>query len=267
MKRLLFSILLIYISTCYIGAQTQIFDGLDREQYLARVKLLDEFFVRFNGEEMRNDVPEEYRNRESGILLLFDLSQFQSKQDSSFVMAENFAHFVVQNKTKLNFEDKNWFARIKCHGKLGKEKVSFFMFLCVEERDSAMYRWTINNVEGDIFLNSRDYPHNELFIMPNDNEQFFQSIRKVTSETYEYIDDFVKKSYKADSLSTFLALVRSNQLKIEAITDIEFVFLKVPEYMFKVMYFERNNKNAGWLIRSCVKLSDECKAKILKKIY
>lgn len=267
MKRLLFSILLIYISTCYIGAQIQIFDTLNRDQYLARVKLLDEFFARFNGEEIRNDVTEEYRNRESGILLLFDLSQFQSKQDSTFVMAENFAHFVVQNKSKLNFEDKNWFARIKCHGKLGKEKVSFFMFLCVEERDSSMYRWAISNVEGNIFLNSRDYPHNELFIMPNDNEQFFQSIRKITSETYEYIDDYVKKEYKADALSTFLTLVRSNQLKIEAVTDIEFVFLQVPGYMFKVIYFDRNNKNAGWLICSCTKLSEEGKEKILKKIY
>lgn len=266
-KVLLFSMLLIYVSSSYIFAQTPILDTLDREQYLARVKLLDEFFARFNGEEVRNDVAEEYRDRESNILLLFDLSQFQSKQDSAFIEAKNFAHSAVKNKINLNFEDKNWFARIRCHGTLGKEKVSFFMFLCVEERDSAMYRWSINNVEGDIFLNSRDYPHDELFIMPNDNEQFFQSIRKTTSETYEYIDDYVKKDYKADALSTFLTLVRSNQLKIEAVTDVEFVFLQVPGYMFKVMHFERNSKNAGWLICSCVRLSNECKVKILKTIY
>lgn len=259
--------ILLCAGTLCVSAQTTIFKALDRDQYLARVKILDEFFARFNCEEKRNDMPEEYSDSTSNILLLFDLSKYKSKTDSGFVAAKNFASHVVSSKSVLRYEDTNWFAKIKCHGKLGQKKVVFNMFLCVEERDSAMYRWAISNVEGDIFLNSRDSPHKELFIYPNDNEQFFQSVIKNTTETYKYIDDYVKKGYKADALSTFLALVRCNQLKIEAITDVRFVFLQVPDYIFTVKYFERENKNVGWLIDSCTKMSDQEKFLLLKTIH
>ncbi len=259
--------ILLCAETLCVSAQTTILEALDRDQYLARVKMIDEFFARFNCEEKRNDVPEEYSDCASNILLLFDLSKYKSRNDSGFVAAKNFASHVVTSKSLLRYEDADWFAKIKCHGKLGQKKVVFDMFLCVEERDSAMYRWAISNVEGDIFLTSRDNPHKELFIMPNDNEQFFQSVKKTTTETYKYIDDYVKKGYKADALSTFLALVRHNQLKIEAITDVQFVFLQVPGYAFTVKYFERDNKNVGWLIDSCTIMSNQEKDLLLKAIH
>lgn len=267
MIKKIFLIILLCAGTLYVPAQTTILESLDREQYLARVKMIDEFFARFNCEEMRNDMPKEYSDSVSNILLLFDLSKYKSKSDSNFIAAKNFATHAIASKSLLKYEDSNWFAKIKCHGKLGQKKVMFNMYLCVEKRDSIMYRWAISNVEGDIFLNSRDNPHKELFIMPNDNEQFFQSVIKTTSETYKYIDDYVKKDYKADALSTFLTLVRFNLLKIETITDIQFIFLQVPEYIFTVKYFERDNKNVGWLIDSFSKMSDQEKELLLKKLH
>lgn len=253
--------------TLCVSAQISIVDALDRSQYLARVKMLEEFVARFNCEERRHDVPEAYSDSVSNIMLLFDLSKYKSKNDSGFIAAKRFANHVVSSKVILRYEDSDWFAKIKCHGKLGQKKVEFEMFLRVEERDSAVYRWVISNVEGDIFFNSRDNPHEELFIMPNDNEQFFQSVKKLTTETYKYIDDYVKKGYKADGLSAFLALVRYNQLKIEFITDVQFMFLQVPGYTFTVKYFERDNRNVGWLIDSCVQMSDQEKKLLLKPIY
>lgn len=265
MKTCALTFLLVCAGIINASAQTGMFDILNREQYKAKVKLVDEFFARFNGEELRNDLGADYSNRESGVLLLFDIAKFKSKNDSGFVAARTFAHDAVQSGAKLNFEDNSWFAKIKCHGKLGQTKVTFNMVLCVEERDSGMYRWAISDVEGEIFNNSRDKSHKELFIMPNDNEQFFMSVRKTTTESYRFIDDYVKHSYHADALSTFLALVRSNQLKIDAVTDVEFFFMQVPEYVFTIKYFERENKNAGWLIDSCCKMSKMEKEQIIKK--
>lgn len=264
MNRLLLITIFVCVGAINASAQTGLFELLNRDQYLTEVKMIDEFFARFNGEETRKDLGPDYSDRESGVMLLFDIAKFKSKTDSGFVAARAFAHNAVISETRLNFEDKNWFAKIKCHGKLGQKKVTFNMILCVEERDSAMYRWAISDVEGDIFSNSRDKKHKELFIMPNDNEQFFMSVRKTTTEAYKFIDDYVKKGYKVDALSTFLTLVRSNQLKIDAVTDVEFVFLQVPEYIFSVKYFERENKNTGWLIDSCNKISKNDKEQIIK---
>ena len=265
MKWAFLTSILICVVAVNATAQTISLDVLNRGQYLAKVKMIDEFFARFNGEEIRNDLAPEYSDRESGVLLLFDIAKFKSKNDSGFIAAKTFAHDVVYSGAKLSFEDKNWFARIKCHGKLAQKNVTFNMILCVEERDSSMYRWAISDVEGDIFKNSKDKPHKELFIMPNDNEQFFMSVRKTTTESYKFIDDYVRHSYHADALSTFLALVRSNQLKIDAVSNVEFIFLQVDGYIFTVKYFERESKNAGWLIDSVKKKSEEEKTQMINK--
>lgn len=256
MIRKIFILLLLCIGNGIAYSQTEIFRGLDKEQYIARVKTLDEFMSRFNGNEKRNDVPVEYSDRESNILLLFDLSKFKSKQDSNFIKIKEFAKCVADNRIAIEYADTSWYARVKCNGKLANKPVEFYMSLVVEEKDSDIYRWAIRDVNGDIFKNSRDHKHRELFLFPNEHEQFFQAIRKTTTETYKFIDDYVIKQYQADELSTFLALVRSDQLKIETITDVKYVFRQVPGYIFSVKYFERNGKNVGWLIDSCEKSSE-----------
>lgn len=258
-------IAILCIETLCAMAQSVLFKTLDREQYLSRVKLVDEFMARFNGDEKRSDIKNS--DNETNILLLFDLAKYKSKTDSGFIAAKEFASHVVENNVKLNYEDKDWYAKVKCHCRLGQKKFVCDMYLRFEERDSGIYRWAISNVDGDIFKTSRDMPHDELFIMPNDNEQFFQSIKKTTTETYKYIDDYVKKGYKADALSTFLAIVRFNQLKIESVTDVSFVFLQVPDYIFTIKYFGRETKNAGWLIDECRHLTADEKNKIINTIH
>lgn len=268
MKKILFVFLASFqLYGLPILAQTGVFELLNRDQYMAKVKLVDEFFARFNGEETRKDLGQEYSDRETGVLLLVDIAKFKSKADTNFLAAKTFAHDVARNSIKIKFEDNNWYARIKCHGRLGQKKVTFNMLLCVEERDSGMYRWAISDVEGDIFNNSRNKVHKEFFIMPNDNEQFFMSVRKMTTETYKFIDDYAVKGYKADALSTFLALVRCNFLKIDAVTDVEFVFMQVPEYIFNVKHFERESKNSGWLIDSFSRCDEWQKNKILNHLH
>ena len=266
MNRRAFSLIIILLLIKWtVSAQTGVFELLNKDLYKSKVKLVDEFISRFNGEELRTDQGSDYSDRKSSILLLFDGAKFKSKSDSSFIEAEKFANYIVESGIKLNFSDKDWYAKINCHGKLYKKPVTFGMTLCVEERGNDMYKWVISDVESDLFLTSRDKPHKELFIMPNDNEQFFQSVRKTTTETYKFIDDYVRKNYKADALSVFLTLVRSNQLKIDAITDVEFFFLQVPGYLFKVKNFGRETKNSGWLIDSLSKLEPSIGEFVVKR--
>ena len=78
MKNCALTFLLAFTGIINVSAQTGMFDLLNREQYMAKVKLIDEFFARFNGEELRNDLGPEYSDRESGVLLLFDIAKFKS---------------------------------------------------------------------------------------------------------------------------------------------------------------------------------------------
>ena len=91
MKRIVFLFMVvIQLYSMPILAQTGVFELLNRDQYMAKVKLVDEFFARFNGEETRKYLGPEYADRESGVLLLFDIAKFKSKADSNFIAAKTF---------------------------------------------------------------------------------------------------------------------------------------------------------------------------------
>ena len=248
-------------------AQTHFFDIFDMSQFNAQVKSVDEFILRFNGKERRIDVDAQYSDRESNILLLFNLSQFKSKKDSLFLNAQSFAESVVKDGVFINYEDSCWYAKVKCNGNLGGENVEFYLYLIVQQRGTFLYKWAIANAEGDVFKSSRFRRHQELYMSPNDHEQGFISLSRVVNEAYRYIDDYAISGYMTDELSVFLSLVRCGLLKINYVSDVEFVFLQVPEYKFSVKLFQRESKNAGWLINSVSKCKTNEKDKILYSLY
>lgn len=241
-------------------AQTVYFDEFNMPMDRARVKLMDEFITRFNGKEIRD---ERYPDRMSNILLLFNRFQFKSEYDSLFSEAKAFSETIINDSIYLNYTDSCWFAKAKCYGTLSNKNVEFFLYLFVEERGEFMYKWAIADAEGEIFNTSRSRKHNELFIMPNDHENSFMSLKRITNETSRFIDDYVKDGYEAPPLSVFLTLVRCGQLKIDYVSDVEFFFLQVPNYSFSVKYFERNDLNLGWLINSFNKCNESEKVNLL----
>ncbi len=263
----LISIFVVFVVCFPTEIHAQLFDVLNKPMYEARVKLLDEFYARFNGKEQRKGVDVKYTDRKSNIMMLLDFSRFKSREDSAFIFAEAFAGEVVRDSIMVNYTDSCWFAKVKCHGVLAKKEVDFLLYLSIEKRGKDMYKWVISDVEGSIFSTSRSIDHRELFLRPNDHEQSFASLVRTTEETSRYIDDFVKDGYESDALSVFLTLVRCGQLKIDYVSDVEFVFLQIPEYSFSVKHFERETMNAGWLISSIEKCDKAKKEKLLSRLH
>ncbi len=262
-------LIIFFLFTVFLDskAQTQYFDILDLPMFNAQVKSIDEFISRFNGKEKRDDVEVQYSNRESNILLLFNLARFKSKADTLFIEAQTFAESVVKDKIFINYEDSCWYAKVTCNGNLGGKIIEFNLYLLVQQRGPYMYKWVIANVDGDIFKTSRSLKHKELYISPNDHEQSFISLSRVVNESYRYIDDYTLTGYMPDKLSVFLTLVRSGLLKVNYVSDVEFVFFQVPGYIFSVKLFERESKNAGWLISSVSKYESNEKDEILRTLY
>lgn len=261
----------VIILTLGLGISTeihaQLFDLHNKPMYEARVKLLDEFYARFNGKEQRQGVEAKYADRKSNILMLLDLSRFKSREDSAFVAAQEFADKVARDSIMVNYTDSCWFAKVKCHGLLAKKGMDFLLYLSIEKRGKDMYKWVISDVEGSTFSTSRSIDHRELFLRPNDHEQSFASLVRTTEETNRYIDDFVKDGYESDALSIFLTLVRCGQLKIDYVSDVEFMYLQVPGYCFSVKHFERETMNAGWLISSIENCDDIRKGELLSRLH
>lgn len=267
MTKKIIGIVLVLLMTNYANAQ--VIDGLlDDNLYKTRIKLVDEFFDRFNGKEFRPDIKASSEDAElKNMLLLFNAGLFRSFQDSTFIEAKNFASSVLSDSIKINYSDSTWFAKAICHGKYKGAPVDFTLYLNVENRRSKFYKWVIAKAEGNIFKLIPSNEDEKIILLPNDHETNFMSLHRVTTEKDDLILNYKQKTFSIDQTTVFYALVYSGLLDIEYVKQLDFKFFQVPNYVFTVSHFERETYNAGWLISSLEKVSENEKGLFLNYIY
>ncbi len=264
MKRV---VLFFLVCIVFFNVRAQVYNQLDENLYKSRVKLVSEFFDRFNGIRSRPDVEESVNNRKDNILLLFDLAMFKSKQDSLFIEAESFAEKVLADSIRINYCDTTWCAKARCKGTLSGKPIDFWLYLNVENRESDMYKWVISKAEGNVFSLETAQQHKSFMLMPDDHEINFMSLYRMTSETPSYVKDYKSKGVIIDQTSVFFTMVKTGLLKIEYVDELSFLFFQIPGYMFSIKQVERENLNAGWLINSFGKISESEREEFLNWLH
>lgn len=79
-----------------------------------RVKLLEEFMVRFNGEETHEMIANQDSLKEDlNLLYLMDAEMFTANKGSMWQVSNEFVDSIRANKTKLFYDDGQWFAEVK----------------------------------------------------------------------------------------------------------------------------------------------------------
>lgn len=250
-------------------ANGQVIGGLLNDKlYNTRVKLVDEFFERFNGKSLRLDIKEHDEDAKlKNLLVLFNANMFKSLEDSAFIEAIKFAKKVLQDSITIHYHDSTWIAKAICHGTLNGKSVDFTLYLNVENRSGKLYKWVISKAEGSIFELKPSLQKETIMLMPDDHETNFMSLRRITTEKDDYILNYKQKFFSVDQTSVFFAYVNKGLLNIEYVKNLEFIFYQVPEYKFTIGHFDRENYNSGWLIKSLKKISDKEKTEFLKYIY
>lgn len=265
--KIIIGIVLMLSVTNFIDAQV-IGGLLNEDLYKTRVKLVDEFFDRFNGKEFRPDIKSTSDDAKlKNLLVLFNAGMFKSMEDTAFLEAKTFAEKVLQDSVKLHYQDSTWIAKATCHGKLKGKAVDFTLYLNVENRRGKMFKWVIAKAEGSIFNLTPSLQKESIMLMPDDHETNFMSLHRITTEKDNYILNYKQKYFEVDPTTVFYAYVYTGVLDIEYVKPLEFVFLQVPGYRFTISHFERENFNAGWLINSLEKITDEEKTEFLNYIY
>lgn len=259
---------LVILLCCCIATRAQLLsDKIDEQLYKTRVKLIDEFFDRFNGKEGRLDVkPGDSQYREKNLLLLFDGALFKNNRAQTLAGANGLIEAVIRSKTQLSYTDSTWFARAVCKGKYKNRDVSFTLYLTVESRGRDMYKWVIARAEGSIFKLTPSKTSDRIMIMPDDHETNFMSLHRITTEKDDYITNYVRKGRHVDQTSVFLSYVYSGLLNIDHVSSLEFTFLQVPGYVFTVRDIFRETFNSGWLIASFRKATDAEKQQIMNRL-
>ncbi len=231
----------------------------------ARVGLVDEFLKRFNRDTSHPNIsPQDTSYRKSNILYLIEPPHYIENRDSIYNEAVRFVDAIIKDSVRLNYCDSTWIARAKCKGLLDSKPVTFNVYLNVEHRKEDMYKWVISRVDGECFdITPRDMTSN-IMLYPDDHEIKFISLGRMTDEQPFNVARFMSKEFEYDATSAFVYLVKSDKLKIEYVDELEFIFTRVPGYIFSIKYFERESSKLGWLINRFETISMEDKSKFLK---
>jgi len=243
-------------------------DLINKHLYETRIKLVDEFFSRFNGEESHADIKKndkEYRKK--NLLFCFNGKMFKSATDSCFMDAQAFINKVIDDSISIKYKDSTWIAKAVCEGKLKGKPVKFNLYLHVEHRRGNMYKWVISKAEGDIFKIEPSVRKESIMLMPDDHETNFMSLHRITTEKDDYILNYAYKGYAVDETSVFYSMVYMGLLDIDYVDDLSFIFFQVPGYIFNMSFFERETNNSGWLISDLKQISEEDKSIYLNQIY
>lgn len=268
MRNKVVALLVMLIATACSKAQT-IGGLLDEDRYNIRVKLVDEFFERFNSRDSLQ-IGQEVNVEDPGVkklLVLFDAKLFKSLEDSAFAEAKAFVQTVLKNDVLLNYKDSTWVAKAECHGAFQGKPVEFTLYLNVEHRRGNLYKWVIAKAEGDLFNLKPSLEKESIMMMPDDHETNFLSLKRITTEKDDYILNYKQKQFELDPTSVFYAFVNSGLLNIEFVKPLSFLFFQVPGYKFELQHVERDNLNVGWLISGFEKITDSEKMKFLNYIY
>lgn len=266
MKR--FSLWLFLTAICFIANAQIMSNQLNKGLYDSRIKLVDEFFDRFNGKEGHPDISNKDKDyRKKNLMFVFNMRMFKSKEDEKYKELQNFIDTVIANKTNINYSDTTWFAKAICHGKLKGKEVDFTLYLNVEHRKEDMYKWVIAKAEGDVFKLKPSLKSDKIMLMPDDHETNFMSLHRITTEKDDLISCYMQRNYPLDETSVFLSDVYNGLLDIEYVKDLQFVFHQVPGYVFRIKFIERDTNNTGWLITSFDKVAENEKEKFLNYLY
>lgn len=250
-----------------VTANAQLVNELSPGMYNVKVKLVDEFFARFNGVETRKDIPRSKDARKKNLLMLLNLANYKSKNDPKLFVADSMMQKVMDKNVKLHYEDSLWVAKVKCRGKYKGKVVNFHLELTVEHRDKDMYKWVIQKAEGSLFDLTPKVRNEQIMLMPDDHETRFTSLHRVTSDYQECVTNFADKHYQVDPITVFYTMVQTGLLKIDFVDDVKFTFLQVPSYAFSVRYFDREGNNLGWLVDNIWKMDDDEKRQFLDNVY
>lgn len=248
-------------------AQTISLNELNDYVQRVRIGLVDEFFDRFNGKTTHPNIPASQQDsRSNNLLMLFDLTQFSSKNDPKFVEAELMMKKVAEDSICINYSDSTWAALAHCKGTLNGKSVKFDLFLTVQHRRGNMYKWVISKAEGNLFDITPKNNSEKIMLLPDDHETNFLSLKRMSSEQPFNVNLFMVNGFEYDKTSVFAYLIHSKLLKIDYVDELEFIFTQIPGYIFHIKYFERENSNAGWLISHFYESSDENKIAFLRAL-
>lgn len=228
----------------------------------SQIPQLNEFTKRFNShiDSVQYSYEAEARtimkllNRE----LIWDSNGQLIASDTTQKNIIDFIRNVSDSSIQLHFADTSWFARAECSAQYKDKNLSLVLYLRTRTIGPDEFCWKICGAEADWLLLHPQKENNGLILSPIENELRFISLPYITKkENGNNILNYMSDEHAIDPLSVLMALIYTGDLSINFVKEITYFFYQVPGFYFTVENFDRNERNAGWLISQIQRFSEQ----------
>ncbi len=244
----------------------------DESLLYAQTKQVNQFFLRFNGEEdvqgkryyPGNPGYRDLKTRRKYLNMLFDNASPNISSDARFVFTDEALN--KKNPALLDFYAPGWFAEVTASFLYKKEKGNLILYLKIEKQRSG-YKWVISNVYFDRFnawfTHLNDTANLKYFIHPMSHELDFMNLHKAFREP-EKLDFYFETGYQPDMTALFVMEMKNGNLTFVDVSHVKFHIFQVHNWYFELSWFNRNTMNSGWLISNLLRVTEKEKKELMK---
>jgi hypothetical protein len=233
-------------------------ENQNEKNFLVRTKQFNEFIDRFNykvnfyGDSADSDFKSKIP-RDKLINSLFDLKDPRvdpnnERYSKKYVDEKTeFISEVILKNLSINKHSGKIIAEARSRVLLKGTPHVISIFLSQEVSGNNTVKWVINDVKGDLFDFFKSDTSLVRFIPPSSNETDFINLKRALDDT-DHLQYYSSGDYRPDYLSVFFYMINSKLIQFEYTEEIIYHIIDIPGWFIKVMEFNRNDMNSGWLI-------------------
>ena len=263
MLRLIISVAVIIL--CSESVCGQQMDFLSDENFVFKVKQIDEFIERFNNASatpIRQYVRENYAvdslSHASLLVSLFNQEDttWNEEEVRAFVADVTRRDSTTRSSpTTLNFYDGGWYAELDCTGQYRGKEETFTLVLSLEVlRHGRGSKWVINGVSADFLGLGYDTDHRHT-LNPASHDTDFINLITALQDTVNF-RNYLSARAQPSQLLLFFNELCEGHLVFKHVNEITYHFMQVDNWIFKVRDFNRDSSNSGWLISELLRVTD-----------
>ena len=264
MKKLKIFLLLVFVAIISLKSEAQIFTQVVDEQELQfKVKLIDEFFRRFNYETdyagnpiaaPTDSVPLDTVAKRNNLAMLLNHDIFMNDSTGLNAISTDFLNYVIKHNKQIHYTDTTWYAEAISSVAMDGKTYPINIYLRTEQVKDVIYKWVITDVESPLFASLVDSVETKVSIMPGAHGSSFITLPETVNLNAKSVKSLFYKDYVPCTLTMFDFIVSTGKAKLKHVTKVIYHF-NIDDYEFVVERLEKEKSyNSGWLISKIVKL-------------
>jgi hypothetical protein len=241
--KIIYLLLLVIFSSMLRGQEDSVGINTNHQNqvFLSKVKLIDEFVERFNGNYSQFSASFDSLSRLEKVKRLIEHAYYHEQS----AMLDSFLTHIINDQYFIVMSKKYWCAELNVSFVYNKSRESVFLYMQYEVDEKNRAKWVIKGAFLPFLKEIQGRRDEKVFINPVNNETNFSEFSQLLKDNKAY--SLTPNGFFNDHLSVFLFLISQKMLMFNQVNEIKYVF-HTGQYRFEVSEFNRNSFNSGWLI-------------------